>query len=365
MTKKKKIGILTLRVDNNYGGNLQRYALCKVLREMGYDASVLYFRSTWLNDSIKRKITRSIKNFIKMLFGRIHNPVFYWKHEDYQWEENRKYTYPFFYKYVKHTPLIYSLKSLQRHIQTEKYDAFVVGSDQVWRKAYTERWGVERFFLDFAPKNTKKIAYAASFGRYDMEYNEDERTRIHKLYSRFDAVSVREDSGISILEKHGWNNPKAIQVLDPTMLLTREHYMQLIAKGNTYSSNGNMFCYILDITDKISSVIDTLAVEKKLKPFYSLIEGNDRMSIEQWLRSFTDAEYVVTDSYHGVVFALIFNKPFYLIENSSRGNARFDSLAYAFGISPNHNEPNWNILNKRINEMREVSMCFLEEKLTN
>ena len=128
-----------------------------------------------------------------------------------------------------------------------------------------------------------------------------------------------------------------------------------------------MFCYILDRTEETNQLIDTISKSKQLYPFYSSIHKNnvERLSVEQWLRSFDDSEYIVTDSYHGVVFALIFNKPFYLIENSSRGNARFDSLAYAFGISPNHNEPNWNILNKRINEMREVSMCFLEEKLTN
>ena len=358
-----KVAILTLRVDNNYGGNLQRYALSHVLKNMGHDVNVLYFRSTWSTDSCKKKVTKSLKNCIKILLGRKINHIFYWKYEDCQWEEKRKYTYPFFCKYVKHSPLIYSLKSLKRHIQTEMYEAFVVGSDQVWRKAYTERWGVDRFFLDFAPENTKRIAYAASFGRYDMEYNTDELLRLKKLYQQFDAVSVREDTGISILENQGWKNPKAIQVLDPTMLLTREHYMQLIAKGNTHSSNGNMFCYILDITDEISSVIDILAVEKKLKPFYSLIEGNDRMSIEQWLRSFADAEYVVTDSYHGVVFSLIFNKPFYILENKQRGNARFESLKNMFGLSIDNSEIDWKCFNSIVEEYKGLSTKFLLDNL--
>ncbi len=358
-----KIAILTLRVDNNYGGHLQRYALSRVLQDMGHDACVLYFRSTWNNDSTKKRIKKAVKNTIKKLLGKTAGHILYWKHEELSWQETRKNAFPFFQRYISHSELIYSLQSLKRHVCKANYDVLIVGSDQVWRKAYTERWGVERFFLDFAPNNSRKIAYAASFGRYDMEYNTDELLRLKKLYQQFDAVSVREDTGISILENQGWKNPKAIQVLDPTMLLTREHYMQLIAKGNTYSSNGNMFCYILDITDEISSVIDTLAVEKKLKPFYSLIEGNDRMSIEQWLRSFADAEYVVTDSYHGVVFSLIFNKPFYILENKQRGNARFESLKNMFGLSIDNSHINWKHVNSIVEEYKYISTNFLFDNL--
>lgn len=362
-----KIAILTLRVDNNYGGHLQRYALSRVLQDMGHDACVLYFRSTWDNDSTKKRLITAIKNIIKKLIGKTSNPILYWKHEELSWQITRKNAFPFFQRYISHSELIYSLQSLKRHVCKANYDVLIVGSDQVWRKAYTERWGVDRFFLDFASENTKRIAYAASFGKFDMEYTIDEKDRLSKLYEKFDAVSVREISALDVLKKHNWSKPEAVWVLDPTMLLTKEHYLKLINEGETTASNGNMFCYILDRTEETSQLIDAISKSKQLTPFYSSIHENnvERISVEQWLRSFDDSEYIITDSFHGVVFALIFNKPFYLIENSSRGNARFDSLAYAFGISPNHNEPNWNILNKRINEMREVSMCFLEEKLTN
>lgn len=358
-----KIAILTLRVDNNYGGHLQRYALSCVLRDMGHDATVLYFRSTWLNDSIKRKITIITKNLIKAILGRKHNPVLYWKHEDYRWEDIRAHAYPFFERYVKHSSIIYDVASLQHVVDKENFDAYIVGSDQVWRKRYTERWGVSHFFLDFAPQGAKKIAYAASFGLPDMEYDKDEIQRLAKLYKQFSAVSVREDSGIDILEKYGWTSPQACLVLDPTMLLSKEHYQELIKKGHTVPSKGNMFCYVLDENDEILEKVKKYAKEKNLKPFFASIEGENRMSIEQWLRSFDEAEFIVTNSYHGVVFALIFGKPFYLIHNNQRGNARFDSLMKVFQLNVNENYIDEEEINKKIASLKDYSIEFLKYSL--
>ena len=358
-----KIAILTLRVDNNYGGHLQRYALSRVLQDMGHDACVLYFRSTWNNDSTKKRFKKAVKNIIKKLLGKTAGHILYWKHEELSWQETRKNAFPFFQRYINHSELIYSLQSLKRHVCKANYDVLIVGSDQVWRKAYTERWGVDRFFLDFAPESSKKIAYAASFGGFDMEYNEDELQHLQRLYGRLDAVSVREELGLAILEKHGWKIPKAVHVLDPTMLLPKEHYLQLINNGNTKSSNGNMFCYILDNNDNAKLVVNKLKNEKGYIPYFASIDGENRMSVEQWLRSFVDADYIVTDSYHGVVFSLIFNKPFYLISNERRGNARFESLKQTFNLQENSEEYNVELVNEKILSLREKSYIFLRNAL--
>ncbi len=359
-----KIAILTLRVDNNYGGHLQRYALSRVLRDMGHDVSVLYFRSTWVNDFVKKRIKVAAKNLVKALLGRKHNPVLYWKHEDAQWEVIRAHAYPFFERYVKHSSLIYDGASLKQVVAEGEYDAFVVGSDQVWRKRYTERWGVTHFFLDFAQTGAKKIAYAASFGLPEMEYNEQELKLLGELYKQFDAVSVREESGLDILKRHGWTKPQAELVLDPTMLLPKEHYLELIKNGNTHPSKGNMFCYVLDRNEEHVELVRKIASVRKLAPFYASIDGDVRMSVEQWLRSFADAEYVVTNSYHGLVFSLIFNKPFYLVENKERGNARFASMMKLFGIVSENNEPDWKQVNKQMEEWRTLSLRFIESALT-
>ena len=359
-----KIAILTLRVDNNYGGHLQRYALSRVLRDKGHDAIVLYFRSTWVRDAWTKRLKNATKNVIKALIGRKHNRVMYWKYEDYKWEEIRAHTYPFFERYVPHSPLLYDEESLNKHVNCTQYDCFIVGSDQVWRKAYTQRWGVEHFFLDFAPEGTKKIAYAASFGLLEMEYDVDELKRLGDLYRQLDAVSVREESGLNILKRHGWNEPQAELVVDPTMLLSKDYYLELIRNGNTHPSNGNLFCYVLDRNEELDALVCKIASERKLTPFYASIDGDDRMSVEQWLRSIADAEYVVTNSYHGVVFSLIFNKPFYLVENKQRGNARFASLMKMFGVMGENNEPDWKMVNMSMEEYKELSIRYIEHALT-
>ena len=109
-----------------------------------------------------------------------------------------------------------------------------------------------------------------------------------------------------------------------------------------------MFCYVLDINQKIEKCISAIAKEKKLTPFYATLTGKHSMSIEQWLRSFMDSEYIVTDSYHGMVFSLIFNKPFYLLYNDFRGNARFDSLIRIIDTPINMDSFNWEKINKNI-----------------
>lgn len=95
--------------------------------------------------------------------------------------------------------------------------------------------------------------------------------------------------------------------------------------------------------------------------FTNYVSLNDNVSIEQWLSFFDEAEYVVTDSYHGLVFSLIFNKPFYLIRNSFRGNARFDSLLSTFGLNGDVQNLDWNICNKIISDYKDKAIAFLAE----
>jgi len=223
-----KIALLTLRVDNNYGGNLQRYALSRFLAEMGHDVIVLYFRSEWNKDRFYIRVKNTIEYFIKTLFGDNPMPFPYWKHEDPNWEKKRINTFPFFQKYVKHSPLIWSFNALKKYIDKENFDAYIVGSDQVWRKCFTQRWGVERFFLDFVSEDKIKVFYAASFGIMDGDYSLEDVALLTPLYKQFDAVSVREDSALLTLKKYGWTRPQANLVLDPTSLLSRKNGLKVL-----------------------------------------------------------------------------------------------------------------------------------------
>lgn len=167
-------------------------------------------------------------------------------------------------------------------------------------------------------------------------------------------VSVRETQAKSIFDDYGWSEPLAIKVLDPTMLLDKEHYRNLVKNIYTKKSPGNLFCYILDETEEKRSKIEEIAAQKQLNPFYISLKTN--CSVEQWLRSFMDAKFIVTDSYHGLVFSLIFNKPFYLMYNKQRGNARFESLLDLLGISGEETVFDWNAINAHIYQEKIKSL---------
>lgn len=356
-----KIAILTLRVDNNYGGNLQRFAMTSFLEDLGHDVTVLYFRSEWNNDNWSKRLRGVCERMLLKMQGISTAPIIYWRHEDTNWESRRKNTFPFFQKYVKHSPLIWSFDVLKEYVRRENFDAYIVGSDQVFRKRFTERWGLERFFLDFVPSDKKKIFYSASFGITEGEYSNEDINHLFPLYRRFNAVSVREDSALLILKRYGWINPSATLTLDPTLMLSRKIYERIVNDSCTTQSPGNMFCYVLDINSNIKLKIKAIAEEKKLIPFYASLTGENSMSIEQWLRAFMDSEYVITDSYHGLVFSIIFNKPFYLLHNCFRGNARFESLLHLLKIKDG--VFNWEEINSIVEREKMKSISFIERAL--
>ena len=274
-----------------------------------------------------------------------------------QYEQQCAITDSFYNKYVFHTEIITDMTSLSKHID---YDAFIVGSDQVWRKKIASKY-LPYFFFDHLQEIDKpKIACSVSFGTDTIELKKNEIAYYGKLYKLFTAVSVREKSGLSILKQMGWNNPKAIHLLDPTFMLSKSDYQDIIRASETERARGNLFCYILDMTKEKRNVIETISNEKKYTPFY--ITLNDNASIAQWLRSFDDAKFIITDSFHGLVFAIIFNKPFKLIKNEFRGNARFDSIIETFNLKDNE-DIDWSKINHMINEFKTKFTHFFNDVL--
>ena len=230
-------------------------------------------------------------------------------------------------------------------LDKENFDAFVVGSDQVWRPSYNPF--LESMFLDFCEdKDVKRIAYAASFGTSSWEFTPSLTDTCARLAKKFDLITVREKSGVNLCKEH--LGVHAMQVLDPTMLLNKEDYIRLVEAEQDSESAGNLFYYILDPSTSKKALIEKMAIEHGLKPFTVMpkcqaenrtkrdvkkrIEDCVFPSVTSWLRSFMDAKMVVVDSFHGAVFSLIFNKPFWVIGNNERGNARFESLLETFGL---------------------------------
>lgn len=333
MTKKKKIALLNMRYDNNYGGNLQRYALVKVLQDMGYDVTYLYIRDNWGEwfdgRSWMNIVEKELKQIVRHLLHPKKEPWFVWHRESDTYRRQTSATEPFLDRYIKHTQPIFSKRELEKVFKKGNYDAIIAGSDQIWRKQYVERYGLETWFLDFVPSSFKgkTVVYGASFGVDEQEYTLEEQEYLRPLFNRLDAVSVRESSGLDLLKAYGWNKPLAIVVLDPTLLLQKGDYDALIDAADTKPlEDGSMFCYILDRSKDKLNRIEKIAKERNLKPIIRTISDEPFLSVEQWLRNIRDAEYVMTDSYHGLLFSIIFEKEYYLFENVSRGNARFEEI---------------------------------------
>lgn len=372
-----KIGVLTLPLHNNFGGILQAYALQRILDRLGHNA-ILIDKSRYVSLGpwykkypiyIKRGINRYVLGKDIIVKADV--------------EQNRvpkaiaKYTEPFIEKYIKR---VYT-KDFS-NIGKSDFDAFIVGSDQIWRPQYFFT-KIENAFLGFAKDwDVRRITYAASFGTEEWEYTEEQTNNCAALLKKFNAVSVREASAVRLCNDNF--GVKAEHVLDPTMLLGKEDYIKLFKDYNAAQSDGNLFCYILDEGEEKKNIIDYAEKEKGLKPFFvnskyeapdAPLEERIQQPVEKWLRAFHDAEFVITDSFHACVFSIIFNKPFIVYGNKDRGLARFNSLLSIFELEERivstkeealkalSTPIDWNKVNLIHEHWKEQSISFLIENL--
>ena len=328
-----RIGILTLPLHTNYGGILQAYALQTVLERMGHDVCVIEKKRQPLRLPLWKAPLSYGKRILKNLTGNPF-PIFYEQKMNREEPIVGQNTDKFINKYIKRR-----IVDDFSDIKETDFDAIVVGSDQVWRPKYFND-NIENAYLRFAEGwEIKRIAYAASFGTNEWEYTPEQTERCAKLLKRFNAVSVREKSGVGLCREHF--HIEAKHVLDPTMLLSADDYVKLFEVAGTPKSSGTLLCYILDETPEKTALVNKIAEEKHLIPFRvnSKVENpmatlSERIqpSVEQWLRGFYDAKLVVTDSFHACAFSILFNKPFIVIGNTKRGISRFTSLLFMFGL---------------------------------
>lgn len=200
------------------------------------------------------------------------------------------------------------------------------------------------FFLYFGDKKdkAKRIGYATSFGVDNWEYSTEQTIKCSLLVKSFDAISVRKDSAVNLCKEY--LGVDVIQVLDPTMLLNKDDYIKLVEKDNIKECKRTLMTYILDKSSENTIIIQKVAKELGLIPFSVLpnktfsevgrkyIDDCIFPNVTDWIRGFMDADYVVTDSFHGTIFSIIFNKPFISIGNAGRGLTRFTSLLKMFGL---------------------------------
>lgn len=376
-----KIGVLTLPLDNNYGGNLQTYALMEALRSMGKDP-ILINRLMSVNPVTfpLRVFARSI---LKLIFLKKNINVY---KEIERGMESKLLGYKildFIDDYLQpQTEKFDSSTKMKTLIGSYGLDAIVVGSDQVWRGSYTRNY--QDYFLSFAEKlSIKRLAYAASFGRNAVEYSSKQIAKCHKLLKKFDKISVREESGIQICKEAF--GVEADHIIDPTMLLQVKDYEKLFQNETNLRKDSGVLLYILDETSEISELIQRVSTSLELTSYSVNCDIGDstlsyqkriKPSIASWLKGFSQAEFVITDSYHGTIFSILFNKPFLTVGNKKRGMDRFESLLNLFNLKERlvedlgsiddqliHSPIYWDIVNKAIESERKKGLKFLSDGL--
>lgn len=215
-------------------------------------------------------------------------------------------------------------------------DRFIAGSDQYFRPSIYKRMG-EYVALDWVYDFKQKYGYAISFAVDYFEGDEYTRANMHYLLNKFDDITVRENSAIKLLKDNF--NLDAKVCVDPVFLLNKKYINSFIDRSKIETKNKYILSYILDRTPEKTDVIN--AVKEKMgldlesieDPVPLFLSGKMDILIEDWLKYYQNADFVITDSFHGMCMALIFNKQFMYFSNKLRGASRFTTLEEIFDVS--------------------------------
>ena len=359
--KKMKIGVLTFQTTNNFGAILQSYALQKVLQELGQNPEIINYQCEYISKPY-RLINLKKKGIMGYLFSLI----------GYICYLPRTKACDDFRKHMKYSSKV-NTKNIYKIV--DDYDCYIVGSDQVWNYRLTN--GDTRYLLDFVKDSSKKFSYAASLGvkEVDLEYRE---TYI-KLLSRFRLISVREKQGAEVIERLT-DQPVSV-VLDPTLLLSANEWLQ-VAKCPQIKEK-YILVYQLGISKRMVNFVKDISKRTGLRILYipfplgGYVGCRCRWKIgpAEWLGLFANASYIVTDSFHGTAFSILFNKPFYTEASGQHQSvgSRLHNLLEMFGledclfsdksqfeIAP---EVDYEYVNEKLDSERNKSKDFLKSIL--
>lgn len=349
--KMKKIATITFHWATNYGAVLQAYALQQYLIQHNYTTEIIDY------------VPVRVKT-IQMLTSVLSRDFNFFKKEN----KIRKFRK----KEIVLTSKRFGTNKALRKC-ADKYDAVICGSDQIWNESFTlsaEGRPTLSYYLDFVGKTTKKISYAVSFGTTELRENVKKLVAPH--IADFKNLSVRENSGKDILRDLGVNSTV---VVDPTMLLSREAYDALAEKCECKKSK--VFSYIIQKNqtnaEKTCAYIASLLGQKQKENVYDVNCG-----IYEWLNSIKNSEIVVTNSFHGVAFSIIFQTPFIAVAVEKSGmNDRIYTLLSSLGLDnrivDKYDESaidrilseriDWNNTQIKLDALRKSSAEFLMEAL--
>lgn len=316
---REKVGIITIHHADNYGSALQAFATQKIINNLGYNAIFVNHMCKQVSKEYGIKRVFAQKNLKAMIETIIRITILYPSRINF-----RNFRDKFFAEQEE-------LKVIEKQQQFKK---FVVGSDQVWNYKIT---GLDKaYFLDFVTDNSKKISYASSFGITEIE--EDKRPVYQKLLKEFHKIAVREEQA-SVLIKDLIGEEVPV-VLDPTLLLKREEWVELVNKKNKYQNY--ILCYQIAHSQSLVDFAQELA-RKTGKKIIS-IQGSMRNKFEakyiwsagplEYINLFLHADYIVTNSFHGTAFSINFNKNFFteLLPSFEKTSSRLESILDMFEL---------------------------------
>ncbi len=366
-----KVAVITLKDSPNYGGILQAYALQEAIKKLGHECDLI----DYMTDDFRKKFT---------FFGKPPRmKMIYWIY--------KKVQYPIMVCMMKKMMPFYDHMSLTRHFSlkdelkelNKKYDAFVTGSDQVW--ACDLNCYDDSYFMSFANPDKLKFSYAASFGRTLEMMTEDEKSFISKQKIDFKCISVREASSVKICSSL-WNRQDAQPVLDPTLLLDKDDWSKVSVKP---SKQKYVLCYLMQSRTNDTEALKfakRIAKEKGLKlvkicrGLTSLLWGETLYvpTCEEWLGLFMNADYIVTNSFHGVAFSVNFNRNFTAFvegELEEGRNSRLFNISSALGLKSrikqvgksqeiDSSDIDYTIVNTKLESLRNRSIDFLFKALS-
>lgn len=368
-----KIALFIFPFGPSHGNILQTFALKTTLEQAGCQVDII--QRLRPKPSLFYCIWRGLYYLKRYLFNDIFTTFFYGGLYPPKVERPFK---DFVKKRMGHQLINVSNQKGLIAIGKGDYDAFVVGSDQSWRQEFVPR--IENFFFDFIDDSKKpiRISYAASFGKDTWTYSDDQTANCRGLAQLFSSISVREKSGVELCAKH--LNVSAVQVLDPTLLQERTFYDSLLDYNIGIPANACCH-YILDLTEEKKMIIDkacrilnlkSFGVNKRTEDESAPIRDRIPYTINQWLAGFCKAKFVVVDSFHALVFSLVFNKEFVVIGNRQRGLERFKSLLDIVGLQERlifsdadlttelvNKKIDWDIVNQQLDYERKKSKTFL------
>ena len=305
MNIKKKVGIITFHESPNYGAILQAFALQRFLRDEDYDAEII----DYCNPGRSHSQVSGIKKFRSKIWKLTFWKLFRSKKREHNTEKFKD-------KYMVFSNLKYTNSNMIAN-SPPNYDYYITGSDQVWNprnNAYDPT-----YFLSFAPDEKKKISYAPSFGLKKLP--ESYKFFCKPLVERLNEVSIREKSGAELIKEICGLTTRV--VVDPTFLLDMEIWDKIAGPVNP-KREGYIFCYYMPGDKKVEKAIKNISMKISIETGLKIVNAGKKVygRIKWWentrydagpdefIRLIRDADCVITNSFHGTAFSIIFNKNF-------------------------------------------------------